>query len=107
VPFVYQTERYGNFTYQLTGLTPGISYTVRLHFAEVYWSAAGQRLFNVAINDQQVLTNFDIFVQAGGKNRALVRDFAVTADVNGTIRLAFTNVKDNAKLSGLEVLRIL
>src|SRR5262249_2953212 len=42
---VYQTERYGNFTYTVPGLTPGASYTVRLHFAEIFWSSAGQRLF--------------------------------------------------------------
>src|SRR5205814_1203509 len=42
---VYQTERYGNFTYTFTNLTPGWSYKVRLHFAETYWSAVGQRRF--------------------------------------------------------------
>ena len=52
-------------------------YTVRLHFAEIYWTAAGQRRFNVAINGTQVLTNFDIFATAGA-NKALVRDFSAT-----------------------------
>jgi hypothetical protein len=33
---VYDTERYGNFTYTVPGLTPGAAYTVRLHFAEIY-----------------------------------------------------------------------
>ena len=65
----YQTERYGNFTYTLAGLTPGAAYTLRLHFAEIYWTAAGQRLFNVKVNGAQVLTNFDVFAAAGGKNR--------------------------------------
>src|SRR5262249_22576335 len=64
---VYQTERFGNFTYTIPGFTPGASYTVRLHFAEIYWTNAGQRLFNVAINGVAVLTNFDVFVAAGGK----------------------------------------
>src|SRR5262249_39712044 len=31
---VYQTERFGDFTYTLPNLTPNGSYTVRLHYAE-------------------------------------------------------------------------
>src|SRR6202522_4390639 len=64
---VYQHNRYGNFTYTIPGLTPGASYTVRLDFAEEYWTAAGDRTFNVLINNNQVLTNFDIFATAGGE----------------------------------------
>src|SRR5207302_6601332 len=77
---VYQTERFGNFTYTIGGLTAGANYTVRLHFAEIYWTAAGQRLFNVAINGSQVLTNFDVFAAAGGKNVAIVEPFDTTAN---------------------------
>ena len=64
---VYQTERYGNFTYTLPNLIPGAQYAVRLHFAEIYWTSSGQRLFNVAINGSSVLTNFDIVAQAMGE----------------------------------------
>src|SRR6202011_5546913 len=53
---VYQSNRYGTFSYVVPGLTAGASYKVRLHFAETYWTAVGQRTFNVAINGQQVLT---------------------------------------------------
>jgi hypothetical protein len=49
---VYQSNRSGNFTYALPGLTANGSYTVRLHFAETYWTAAGQRIFNVSLNDR-------------------------------------------------------
>ena len=48
---VYQSNRYGNFTYTIPGLTAGGSYTVRLHFAESYWTAAGKRTFNVLIEE--------------------------------------------------------
>ena len=70
---VYDSERYGNFTYTIPNLTPGASYAVRLHFAEIYWNAAGQRVFNVALNGSPVLSNFDIFAAAGGKDIAVVR----------------------------------
>ncbi len=100
---VYQTERYGNFTYTIPNLTPGASYTVRLDFAEFYWSSAGQRVFNVAINGAQVLSNFGIFAAAGGKNIAIARSFTATANSSGQIVIQFTTVKDNAKVSGIEV----
>ena len=67
---VWQHNRYGNFTYTIPGLTAGASYTVRLDFAEEYWTAAGSRTFNVLINGTQVLTNFDIFATAGGEYKA-------------------------------------
>ena len=75
---VYQHNRYGNFTYTIPGLTAGTSYTVRLHFAEEYWTTAGSRIFNVLINGTQVLTNFDIFATAGGEYKAVVEQFTAT-----------------------------
>lgn len=54
-----------SFTYTIPGLTPGVTYAVRLHFAELTWTAAGQRVFNVAINGTTVLSDFDIFATAG------------------------------------------
>jgi len=99
---VYQTERYSNSTYTLGGLTAGGAYTVRLHFAEIYWTTANSRLFNVTINGNQVLTNFDIFA-AAGKNVAVVRDFAATANPSGQIVIGFITVKDRAKVSGIEL----
>ena len=101
---VYQTERYGNFSYALTGLTTGSAYTVRLHFAEIYFTAANSRLFNVSVNGTQALNNFDIFAAAGGAFKAVVRDLNATADVNGQIAVSFLSVKDNAKLSAIEFL---
>src|SRR4051794_40317063 len=38
---VYQSERYGNHSYTFASLTPGASYTARLHFAETKFTAAG------------------------------------------------------------------
>ena len=100
---VYQSERYGNFSYVLPNLTPGGSYSLRLHFAEIYWNSAGQRVFNVTVNGNPVLSNFDIFAAAGGADKAVVESFPVQADSTGKVTAVFTTVKDNAKLSGLEI----
>jgi hypothetical protein len=101
---VYQSNRYGTFSYTVPGLTAGGSYTVRLHFAETYWTATGQRTFNVSINGTQVLSNFDIVAAAGGANKAVVEQFSATANSSGQIVLQFTTVKDNAQVNGIEIL---
>ena len=101
---VYQHNRYGNFTYTIPGLTAGASYTVRLHFAEEYWTTAGSRTFNVLINGTQVLTDFDIFAAAGGEYIAVIEPFTATASSTGTITIQFVTVKDNAQVNGIEIL---
>jgi archaellum component FlaF (FlaF/FlaG flagellin family) len=103
---VYQSNRFGTFGYAEPGLTAGASYTVRLHFAETFWTAAGQRTFNVTINGQQVLTNFDMIAAAGAANKAVVEQFTVPADANGRITIQFTTVKDNAQVNGIEILPV-
>jgi hypothetical protein len=101
---VYQTNRFGNFTYTIPGFTAGARYIVDLHFAETFWTAPGQRLFNVLINGIQVLTNYDIFASAGGEFIATVESFAVTADSTGTITLQFVpGAADNPQVNGIEI----
>ena len=101
---VYQHNRYGNFTYSIPGFTAGTSYTIRLHFAEEYWTTAGSRVFNVLIDGTQVLSNFDIFATAGGVDKAVVEQFTEVAPTNGTFTIQFATVKDNAQVNGIEVL---
>jgi beta-glucanase (GH16 family) len=104
---VYQSERNGVFTYTFTGLTAGLNYKVRLHFAENYWSAVGQRIFNVAINGKNVLTNFDILAVAGSKNKATIPEFTTVPTSSNTIVVSYSNAtptKDQPKASGIEIL---
>src|SRR5215472_6060684 len=101
---VYQTNRFGNFTYAIPGLTAAASYTVRLHFAETFWTAAGSRVFNVVINGQQVLTSFDIIGTAGAAQKAVVEQFTAAADSSGKLTIQFVTVKDNAQVNAIEVL---
>jgi beta-glucanase (GH16 family) len=100
---VYQTARVGNFTYTLPGFTAGASHTVRLHFAETYFSTAGSRKFNVTINGTQVLGAFDIFAAAGGKNKAIIEPFTVNANASGQYIIQFTSTVNQSLLSGVEV----
>jgi Malectin domain len=107
---VYRSERYGTFTYTVSNLTADKSYTVNLHFTEDYWTAAGQRVFNVSINGSQVPSSFDIFAATGAQHKAIVKTFTAVADVNGKVAISFaptTSCPDkNAKVDGVEVLAI-
>ncbi len=102
---VYQSARQGATTYTIPGLTVGASYTVRLHFAELYFSAAGNREFDVAINGTTVLTNFDIYATAKANYTAVVEQFTATANSGGDIGIVFTNgAKDQPMINGVEIL---
>jgi beta-glucanase (GH16 family) len=102
---VYQHERYGNSTYTFSGLTTSISYTVRLHLAEIYWNGSNQRKFNVFINGTEVLTNLDIYLTTGGQNIAMIREYAMSPKPSGQISITFSNGSiDQAKSDGIEIL---
>lgn len=113
-PMLYRAERYasrttqpGGFKYTFNGLTSGV-HVVKLHFVEstsAPISAPGQRRFDVSIGGQVVLDELDIFAEAGGKVRALVKTFTVT--VPGTsLVIAFTpGAAENPKVNAIELLR--
>jgi hypothetical protein len=102
---VYQNLRGGdNFTYNFFGLKPSTNYTVRLHFCENY-DTAGQRLQNVFINGSQVLTNFDVYATAGGKYKAVVKQFTAKTSSAGIIIVNFQRASgsDWANICGIDV----
>ena len=92
---LYQTVRYGQFTYRFAVLSG--AYTVTLKLAEVSMKRAGQRVFNVAINGTPVLTNFDIIAAVGAPLTALDKSFSVQA-LNGQITIQFRNGTANSPM---------
>ena len=49
--------------------------SVRLHFAEIEDVKPGDRVFDVKLQGKVALRDFDIVRTAGGKNRAVVKEF--------------------------------
>ena len=109
---IYLTERNTNrstgFGYEIP-LNNG-SYTINLHFAEVWWGApdggtpggAGNRVFSVAIENEALLMDFDISAEAGATT-ALIKTFVV--DVNdGLLNLDFITDIDRPKISAIEII---
>lgn len=84
-------------------VAPG-EYQVNLYFAEIYGptSRVGGRVFDVSIEDQLVLDNFDIFATAGAARKAVVQSFDVTAD--STIDIEFGHVVENPAVMGIEII---
>ncbi|HZF00823.1 MAG TPA: malectin domain-containing carbohydrate-binding protein [Methylomirabilota bacterium] len=105
---IYQTERWGDcvYTFPMKPLPKGHAYTVRLHFAETTFDAAGKRAFNVVLNGKQVLSDFDVFQESGGKDKVLVKEFSgITPDEKGNIVIKFqTGSADKPKINAIEIL---
>jgi hypothetical protein len=98
---LYQTERYNvNAPVQYQFAAPNGAYSVTLKFSENYFFSLGQRVFNIAINGQQVATNFDILRAAGGPFTAIDQTF-VTAVTNGQLLVQLTPVVQNPKIDSL------
>lgn len=103
-PRIYQTERYGMSGYALPVVNG--RYTVKLHFAETFSriTAAGQRVFSVSVEGTGI-ANLDVFAQAGGRNKALIKTVTVTVS-DGQLSLGFTPSVQQAILSGIEVVGV-
>ncbi|HXG11654.1 MAG TPA: PQQ-binding-like beta-propeller repeat protein, partial [Gemmataceae bacterium] len=77
-------------------------YTVRLHFVEPDRLKPGQRVFSVALQGQEVLKDFDIVKEAGGPNRALVKEFKGVKAAND-LRVTLTPTAGEPVLCGIEI----
>jgi N-acyl-D-aspartate/D-glutamate deacylase len=58
---------------------------------------------NVAINGTQVLNNFDIWATMSQRYKMIAKSFKAIADSQGRVVIAFTSVKDYAKVSAIEI----
>jgi hypothetical protein len=56
-----------------SGTTPQ-TYTLRLHFAELADVQPGERVFDVSVQGKPKLSDLDVVQEAGGKNRAVVKE---------------------------------
>lgn len=99
-PSVYQSERYGTTTYNVP--VTNASYSLKLHFVEMFQTMAGARQFSVTVEGQPVLQNFDLFAQVGHDvayevivPQVLVADETLTVEMSAQI--------DNATISGFAI----
>ena len=103
---IYQTERSGRLTNPFSYAIPvdNGTYDVELHFAEIFAGTQnpGQRVFDVMIEGNTVLNNYDIAATAGYK---VANVQTRTVDVtDGTLNINFSNEVNNPKISGIVVI---
>lgn len=99
---IYKTERWSaNLAYAIP-VEKGKEYKVTLKFAEIYHGAKNLRLFDVTVNGQLFLDNYDVFAAANGKNIAVDTSTNATAD-DGYIYIELNASKDNAAIKGIVI----
>jgi len=83
-------------------------YTVRLHFAELADGVEpGQRVFDVLIDGEEVLSEFDIVAETGGCFRGAVKELTVRADERITIELRKSDGSElGPMINGLEIVAV-
>ena len=96
---LYQSERYGNFSYNIP--VKNGEYEVTLKFAEIYWTTAGQRVFDVLIEGKTVISKLDLVAKVGSKAAYNVTVPVIVAD--GMLNISFQSVVDFAKISAITV----
>ncbi|NEU06751.1 hypothetical protein GZH53_00340, partial [Flavihumibacter sp. R14] len=75
-----------------------------LHFAEINFSTAGSRVFNLNVeNGEFALQNIDLFKNYGGSFTASVITASNVQVSDGLLSVNLSNVVNNAKISGIAV----
>ncbi|TMM53312.1 hypothetical protein FEE95_19810 [Maribacter algarum] len=89
------------------------TYTVKLHFAEIYWGETktdgnetlggiGSRIFDVDIENTSILNTFDVFEVAGGSAIAFTKMYDIEV-TDGELNIVFTSTVDKPKVSAIEI----
>lgn len=97
---VYQSERWGKYLCYNLNTEAGKTYNLTLKFAELYFSTTGSRLFDVYLNGELLLKNFDKCQMGKGKFIAFDTTFTFTA-TGGKAKIEFMTIKDNVSINGL------
>ena len=85
---------------------PNGPYLAKLYFAETYEGIGGpgDRVFSFNVQGRE-FKDFDVWVKAGGPNRAYVE--TVPVDVtDGTFRITFTSNIENPQINAIELRRL-
>lgn len=105
---IWQTERWDpsespEMQYEFD-VPEGEQVEVRLYFYDGYseTSSVGDRVFDVSIEGQTVLDNFDI-IEKYGDDTGAMESFTVTSD--GTIDVDFGHVAENPQINAIEIVQ--
>jgi len=101
-PGLFRSEHYsmGAFSCKI----PNGKYLAKLYFAETYSgiTGPGQRVFSFNVQGQE-FKDFDIWVKAGGPNRAYIETVPVEVS-HGEFRIVFTPKIENPAINAIEII---
>ncbi|MGH3471278.1 MAG: PKD domain-containing protein [Nocardioidaceae bacterium] len=106
---IFSSERWGNSSsnemHWSFPVPVGENVGVRLYFANQYsgTSQPGQRVFNVSIDGQPKLVNYDIVADAGNQTGEM-KSFNIVSD--GTVNIDFSHVLENPLIDGIELINL-
>jgi hypothetical protein len=101
-PGLFRSEHYGMSSFACK--IPNGRYTAKLYFAETFdgITGPGQRVFSFNVQGQE-FKDFDVWVKAGGPNRAYVETVPVEV-TNEVFRIDFIPQIENPEINALEII---
>ena len=108
-PALFQAQRVGTSASPTVIYTLPVSngtYDVKLYFAELQKTGPGQRVFNVDVSGTTPnpdISNLDVYAQAGGANRSLVKTISGAVACGSAIRITETAVTDYPAIAAIEI----
>jgi hypothetical protein len=102
----FESNVWGPFGYSFA--VPNGTYLVNLLFGNVYsgTTKVGSRVFDVRIEGQVVLEDFDQVLAAGGSGRAVVRSVITEVNAGDGLQIEFVKKVQNPAIKGIEILRV-
>ncbi|KAH6837267.1 Di-glucose binding protein with Kinesin motor domain-containing protein [Perilla frutescens var. hirtella] len=99
---LYQTARFGEFSYHFQNLEAG-NYVVDLHFAEIVFTAGppGMRVFDVFLQGQKVVSCLDIYAKVGSHVPLVISDLKTCIDGDDGLSIRFEGVIGSPIVSGI------
>jgi outer membrane protein assembly factor BamB len=101
-PNLFVSEHWGMTAFSQK--VPNGKYVAKLYFAETYQgiTGPGQRVFSFNVHGYE-FKDFDIWVKAGGPNKAYVETVPVEV-TNGEFRIVFTSQVENPAIKAIEII---
>jgi Malectin domain len=99
---LYLSEHYSMTSFSAS--VPNGKYIAKLHFAETFdgITGAGQRVFSYNVQEQHEVKDFDIYVKAGGSNKAYIDTVPVQV-TDGKFTITFTSNVENPEINAVEL----
>jgi hypothetical protein len=103
-PGLFLSEHYGMDGFSRN--VPNGKYTAKLYFAETFdgVTGPGQRVFSFNVQGRE-FKDFDVWVKAGGSNRAYVEVVPVEVS-DGKFKITFASNVENPEINALELIPV-